>query len=526
MRFRLKGYIVLSKQLDPEGVKKLSEMMSEANRTLLVKGVPRGKEQEAARVISWAIDSERIHLELESGRYVRAHDALFRLKNYLGSVLGREFRIGVRRLGVLTYEIEVPYFRGDVNEIQKLLGDMGVIEHVGERLVVKFRELSEEDLEARLVDRLVRRILEGTVEVPPEMEAKLVPFGYVLEQSKPKDVKVRVDVASEAERLGWIKRFPGRGQWIFTAPMVGLLKVMRDLIIERVCKPLGFEEWMFPRLIPMSVLAKLSSYVEHLPEGMFYVCVPPRDPSAFDEYKREYALKRVLRRDLLKEILGEPEYVLDAVQCPPFYQFFSGETVRLEDLPIKVYECMGGWTWRNEAGGVEGLARTNEFWRMEMVYLGSPGDVVKIRDDVVSRVVELIDRVLELEWRIVVGAPFYLSSEEASKRRIDISSREKIPTIDVECYLPYRGEREKAEWLEITAASVHYTHYISAFKIKEVKNREIWTGCVGHGLTRWATAFLAQHGFNIKDWPSEVRELYEKHGPYKVVRTLEWPPSK
>ncbi|MEM1812081.1 MAG: hypothetical protein QW730_05655, partial [Candidatus Nezhaarchaeales archaeon] len=62
MRFRLKGYIVLSKQLDPEGVKKLSEMMSEANRTLLVKGVPRGKEQEAARVISWAIDSERIHL--------------------------------------------------------------------------------------------------------------------------------------------------------------------------------------------------------------------------------------------------------------------------------------------------------------------------------------------------------------------------------------------------------------------------------------------------------------------------------
>ncbi len=525
MRFYLRGYMVFNKQLDEEAVKRLSELIEEANRTLLIKGAPKDKGGEAARVVNWSASGERVCVEIESGRYVRAHDALLRLKNYLGSALGKEFRIGVRGLGASAYDIEVPRFKGDVQEVLRLVGDKGFVERTGGGLLIKLRELSEEDLEARLVDRLVRRVLEGVVDVSAE-EVKLVPFGFVLEQSRPKDVKVKVDVAAMAEKLGWIKRFPAKGQWIFTAPMVGLLKVMRDLIVEHVCRPLGFEEWMFPRLIPMSVLAKLSSYVEHLPEGMFYVCAPPRDPSAFDEYKREYALKRVIRKDLLKEILSEPEYVLDAVQCPPFYQFFSEETVRLEDLPIRVYECMGGWTWRNEAGGVEGLARTNEFWRMEMVYLGSPSDVVRIRDEVVSRTVELVDKVLDLEWRVVVGAPFYLSSEEASKRRIDISSREKIPTLDVECYLPYRGERNEAEWLEITAASVHYTHYVSAFKIKEVKNREIWTGCVGHGLTRWATAFLAQHGFNPGDWPSKVRELYEKNGPYRIVKTLEWPSSK
>ncbi len=523
MKFYLKGYIILSKSLDANGTKRLSELIAEANKSLLVKGTPRDKEQEAARVVSWSIDANKVYLEIESGRYVRAHDALFRLKNSLGLSLGREFRIGVRGFGATSYEIEVSKFKGDIEELKKLIGNLGVVEIADEKLIIKLGELSEKDLEVRLVDRLVKKILEGAARISEE-QAKLVPFGYVLEQAKPKPVKVKLEVASEAEKLGWIKRFPAKGQWIFTAPMVGLLKVMRDLIIEYVCKPLGFEEWMFPRLIPMSVLAKLSSYVEHLPEGMFYVCVPPRDPSAFDEYKREYALKRILRKDLLKGILGEPEYILDAVQCPPFYQFFSEETVRLEDLPIKVYECMGGWTWRNEAGGVEGLARTNEFWRMEMVYLGSPNDVVKIRDEVVSRTIELVDKILDLEWRVVVGAPFYLSSEEASKRRIDISSRDKIPTLDVECYLPYRGERGKAEWLEITAASVHYTHYVSAFKIKEVKGREIWTGCTGHGLTRWATAFLAQHGFNPSEWPSKVKDLYEKYGPYKVVKTLEWPP--
>ncbi|MEM4576866.1 MAG: aminoacyl--tRNA ligase-related protein [Candidatus Nezhaarchaeales archaeon] len=522
MKFHLKGYVVLSKPLDAEAIKRLSELISEANKKLLIKGVPKGKEGEAAQIVSWSIDNEKLYLEIKSGRHVRAHDALFRLKNSLSLTLGREFRVGIRGLGVLTYEIEVLDFKGNIQDVKRLVGDMGVVEQVDGKLVVKLMELKEEDLEARLVDRLVKKILEGGIEGVKE-EAKLVPFGYVLEHSKPKDAKVKFEIANEAEKLGWIKKFPAKGQWIFTAPMVGLLKALRDLIIEHVCRPLGFEEWMFPRLIPMNVLAKLSSYVEHLPEGMFYVCVPPREPSAFEEYKREYALKRVLRKDLLKEILGEPEYVLDAVQCPPFYQFFSEETVRLEDLPIKVYECMGGWTWRNEAGGVEGLARTNEFWRMEMVYLGSPKDVVDIRERVVSRTIELVDKVLDLEWRVVVGAPFYLSSEEASKRKIDISSREKIPTLDVECYLPYRGSRDEAEWLEITAASVHYTHYVTAFKIKEVKNREIWTGCVGHGLTRWATAFLAHYGFNCDDWPNKVKDLYEKYGPYRVVKTLEWP---
>ena len=125
---------------------------------------------------------------------------------------------------------------------------------------------------------------------------------------------------------------------------------------------------------------------------------------------------------------------------------------------------------------------------------------------------------------IYPGKYTYMQLRKIKEFKERISSKEKIPTLDVECYLPYRGERGKAEWLEISAASIHYTHYVSAFKIKEVKGREIWTGCTGHGLTRWATAFLAQHGFNPADWPSKVRDLYEKYGPYRLVRTLEWPP--
>jgi seryl-tRNA synthetase len=143
---------------------------------------------------------------------------------------------------------------------------------------------------------------------------------------------------------------------------------------------------------------------------------------------------------------------------------------------------------------------------MEMVFLASPEEVVEIRNKVTEKSIELIDKILDMEWRLVAGAPFFLSSEEASKSLIDISSLDKIPTLDIEVYLPYRGERDKAEWLEITAATVHRDYYVKAFKIREAKNREIWTGCVGHGLTRWAAGFLARHGFNFEDWPREVKD--------------------
>lgn len=516
MRFRLKAKLTFSSDLAP-AVEDLASIIGEANRGVLVKGAPKDRPEEGAQVVGWRVDGNTLTLEIVSGRYVRAHDALLRLRRLLAQELGRRRRVGLRRVEVPELTVAMPSEGVDVEGARRLLE--GRAEVVAEHGVVTFtfKDLSESDLEDRVVDRALKlvRVEEARV------EGVLVPFGYVLRSSPPKEVKFTGEVSEAAERLGWIKRFPARGQWIFTAPMASLISAIRSIIVDYICRPLGFQEWIFPRLIPFAVLEKLSTYVEHLPEGMFYVCAPPRDPSAFDPFKREFKLRREIRADLLREILEPPSYVLDAVQCPPFYQFFSGEVVRAEDLPIKVYDYAGGWTWRNEAGGVEGLARTNEFLRLEMVYLGTPDQVVEIRDQVVERTIEVVDRVLDLEWRLTVGAPFYLSQEAASKRLVDISSSSRIPALDVECYLPYRGGREDSEWLEISACNIHMRHYVDAFKIREARGRELWTGCVGHGLTRWATALLAQKGFNFDDWPSEVRRRIGELPP--PTRTLTWP---
>lgn len=506
MKIDLRAHIELTSQADRLGLE-IEGVVKLANEAF-VKGLAPNELGEGAQITDWTASGSRIGLRIRSGKSVRAHDALLRFKNMIAENLGEKHKVGVRNIMVETCRVSIPGSRTSLQEAEKLLKGIATAELMNGELAFSFSSLSEKDLKDRVIDRAIR-LFRPAVEQVVQAE-NLATFGTVLRKGEHKDSPFADDVAETAEKLRWAKRFPGRGQWVFTAPMAALLQAINEILVKKVCEPLGFSPWMFPRLLPIEVFKKLSTYMEHLPEGLFYVCVPPRQPEAFDEFKREYALRREVRGDLLKKILGDPEYVLDAIQCPPFYQYFSGETVRLEDLPIKAYDNLGGWTWRNEAGGIEGITRTNEFWRMEMVFLASPEEAVDVRDRTIDLVIDLAEGELDLEWRAVAGAPFYLSAEEAKKRTIDISETEKIPTVDVECYLPYKGDRDTSEWLEVTAATVHKNFYVDAFKIKEAKEREIWTGCVGQGLTRWAAAILARHSFDFDAWPKTIRSTIGK----------------
>ncbi len=503
LRFQLSGRIELSS--DASGaMQEIREALDELGEFLR-----RGAEkygEETAELMDWSVEGNVLRVLIRSGRSLRAHDALLRLKNILAQKVGSK-RIGVRRVLVESLEVRISGGHVGRQRAEELLEEIAEVSESNGDLILSFHNLTEHDLRDRVVDRAIKLVRVEEARVEGE---KLAPFGTVLRKGAEKPHKLEMDVAVEAERRGWVKRYPGRGQWIYMPPMAALVRAIIQLLIDRIAKPLGFEEWMFPRLVPMEIYKKLTTYIEHLPDGVFYVCVPPRDPSAFDEFKREFKLRRELRTDLLKNILGKPEYIMEAIQCTAFYQFFSGEIVRLEDLPVKAYEVMGGWTWRNEAGGVEGLVRTNEFLRMEMVFLGAPDQVIELRNKVTDLTIEVLEKNLDMEWRLVAGAPFYLSPQEASKRLIDISHIDRIPTLDVEVYLPYRGSREEAEWLEITAASVHRDFYVKNFRIKEARGREIWTGCVGHGISRWATGFLARHGFDFDEWPDSIKSIIKR----------------
>jgi len=517
MEFKLKGEIQASGSL--EGLREaVTSWIDELNREVLLKGAKSPKE--GARISGWRIEGNRLLLTIESGRAVRAHSALLRVRNFLADKLG-EYRLGVRGLKAEEVKIVVGDSTVSSDALRGALEGLAEVQVVEGKTVIVFKEVTSRDLEKGVIDRVLKKVesmlTPVSVAVRPE-KPTYVPMGYVIKESARKDVKFNGDVAEWAEKLNWIKRYPGRGQWILTAPITALINLIMDMIVSDVLKPMGFEEWMFPKLTPLQVMAKMPGYFDNLAEGMLYVFTPEREEEALKEFKRKFSLTGELDLESLRRELSGPNYVLEPAQCTPFYQFFSGEIVNLDDLPVKVFD-RSGWTWRWEGKATRGLERTIEFYRVEAVWLSSPEEAVEIRDEVAERSMELADKKLDLEVRMVVGAPFYMSSDEASRTYVDISSSDKIPTLDLEAWLPYRGPRESSEWLEIGGAfSCHRDKYVKSFKIKEAKGRDIWTGCSGFGVTRWVTAFLAQKGFNLDDWPSEVkRRIGKLPRPVKTI---------
>jgi seryl-tRNA synthetase len=474
---------------------------------------------QATKISEWELEKhELLNLRIISSDLPRAHNALLEFKNRIAEALGKKHKIGVREVGINEgYEWRVT--KNETLPVERLqAATVNLIKWRGEgdeNVGVFIKSVSESDIKSGFLDRIIKEMLKK----PEELKTG-VHFGHVMRVSGQKKTLFDKEVSETAQKLGWIKRFPGRAQWILLPPAAKLLYTLKGLVIEKILEPMDFHEAMFPKLINFEVMEKMPGYFEHLAEGMFYVTCPPRDPKPFEEFKKSATLKKEIRKDMLKEILPEPEYVLAPAQCEPFYQTFSGEIVRVEDLPVKMYDA-SGWTWRAEGGGVEGFVRTTEFFRLESVWLGTPEQVLELRDKIADAAYDLADKTLELDTKLVVGAPFYATAQMIQDTSIDISQSVNIPTLDVEVWLPYRGARERSEWLEVGAFTCAQKKYINSFHIKEAKERDVWTGCGGFGLTRWLAGFLAQKGFEYDKWPKEVKKKIKKMPA--APKTVTWP---
>ncbi|MFH1821420.1 MAG: serine--tRNA ligase [Methanobacteriota archaeon] len=490
MRFELKAKLTFSGEIKKADAD-IAAIMQKAEPTLK-KGAPQGKEADAARIVSWKSAGKELCIDLESGRYVRAHDALLRLANLLATEIGKKHKVGIR--GITASEYKVVLQTAEVSEeataeLKRLPYEVTV----GESLVeINMKGLTEGDLRGRVVDRLVSMV----EEIISHASAKAAE-PKVVKQGPKRAHAFKENPFDVAKKLGWIRDFPGRGQWIYEEPYAKLMRAIEDIIIEEVARPLKFEEVMLPKLIPLEVMQRMPGYLDGVPEGMYYVSPPPREPEAFQDFKQKLKLTKRIPVKELRETIKEPAYVLAPAQCEPFYEQFASKNVRLEDLPVKQFD-RSGWTYRWEGGGVEGLVRTQEFRRTELVFIGSPDDVVSIRDLVVERGMKVADE-LGMEWRLLVATPFYMKEGAIG----DGTDSSKVATYDIEVPLPYNDS-----WLEIGSYNVHKTKFVETFKIKEVKGRQVWTGCCGFGTSRWVVGFLAQHGLDPSKWPYPVKKRF------------------
>ncbi len=516
MKFVGELEIVLSKELPPEARSELENAIKFLNDVYLKKGAR--NPEEGATIVEWRIEGSRLLMNLACGPRVRIDEASLRVRNVLAERLGKAFRVGIRGLRLRNARIELD------REVRVSLRIPFVksVETVDGKTIVVLDVLDESDLKKPTFLRLLRLIEEKEARAKWGGKAE---HWVLYKQSKPKKVTPpEEDPNKILEEIGWIKRM-SIGQWLYTPPFTYLLNAIRNLFLEEVVKPLGFVEATFPKMYPLQVGLK-TGHLKGVINSMIFASLPKSyNIEEFEELIDYMHVMDEAPPEELQKYLRPPTYFLCFAQCEPFYWFFENEVLDDSVLPIKWYDASGP-SFRWEAGGLHGVERVIEFHRIEVVWLGKPEQVIKVRNELLERYEKFMDEVLDLEWRMAWVTPWFYeqSGVVEAEMKLDI---DRPGTIDFEAWLPHRGPREdRKAWLEIGNISIHGTKFTAPFRIRHNKGETLWTGCSGFGSERWLIAFLAQKGFDPANWPPKMVEYLEKHPMPEPLKFVTYPKTQ
>lgn len=483
LHFTLKVALRTSSDVTPAR-EMIGEYLEEANRTILVKGASDGY---GAQVVEWAIEGNKIDLVVESGRYVRAHDALMRIRKPLAAKLGKDFRIGLRAIEVesfiITMPAEKPLKQLKIPYVKSIDYEDGAIQ--------LSLDVGESEIENRVPDRILT-LMEDKIQ--QQSYGGKAEHWQVLWQSEKKEHKFFEDPTQAMVKEGWLKRGASRGQWIHGPQSTQMFRAFEKIVLEELLGPLGYREMIFPKLVPWEVWQR-SGHAKGVYPEIYYVCPPKtRDPDYWEEVSDYYKVTHEVPTALIKEKIGEPIGGMCYAQCPPFWVYLQGETIPTDEFPIKVFD-RSGTSHRYESGGIHGMERVDEFHRIEVVWLGTKDQVLECAKELHERYMHIFNEILELEWRKAWVTPWFMAQEGLT----GVAAQSEAGTTDYEAVLPYRGEN--GEWLEFQNVSVNGTKYPSGFNVKCQSGEELWSGCSGVGLERWASAFFAQKGLDPANWP-------------------------
>jgi seryl-tRNA synthetase len=447
------------------------------------------------RVSEWHLDGEKLSVVFESSG-PRPHQTLLAFVRRLGEELGRSAKVGVRSFTAVRYRTEF-----SVEAPPKAAITLPIPHHLtveGTTATLSLSPLSEEGLRDNWMDRTVTLVQEKVRRQAYEGKEQ---YWSLLSASPVREPLFREDPTEEMLQRHWVRSGPTKGKWFLGPTAAHLLRTMERIAVEEVLRPLGFQEVVQPHHDSFETLLK-TGHLEGLPGEFYYVAEPKtRDPAAWERFTDLVKITRQVPEEELARMVSHPTAVLCYAQCPTTYWWLSGRTLAAESLPLKIFD-RAAVSNRYESGGRHGLERVDEFHRIEPVYLGAPEELVALREKLLARYTHVFDDLLELEWRTAWVTPFYM--QQSGKLGVEDPEARVKGTIDFEAYLPYRGTREKAEWLEFQNLSIVGDKYTKAFSIKAQRG-ELWSGCTGIGLERWLTAFLAQKGFDAPAWPAGFR---------------------
>jgi len=256
-----------------------------------------------------------------------------------------------------------------------------------------------------------------------------------------------------------------------------------NALVSQLARDDGAEVFTFPPVISRNVLEKVK-YLDSFPHlcGAVY--------SFFGKEAQAKALAaRVNEGKPWGDLLGITDVVMNPAACYPVYPSFSGTLPEAGRLV-----SMLNWVYRHEPSMEP--TRMQSFRVREFVRAGTPQQVLTWRDLWLQRGLALLGS-LGLPARSEVAAdPFFGRGGKL------LAVNQKEQQLKFEVLVPVVSA---AEPTALCSFNFHQEHFAATFGIHTADGQTANTACLGFGLERIVMALFKTHGFELREWPAEVR---------------------
>lgn len=275
-----------------------------------------------------------------------------------------------------------------------------------------------------------------------------------------------------------VKGIVGRSPQIFE-----LVQALHQMV-DRESKKDGALKVSFPPVVPRELLRKVG-YMDNFPQ----LCGSIHSFTGGD--KEHLPLQNAVKAgEDWSQYLSQTDVTLTPASCYPLYPTLGGSTLseggKLFDL-----NC---YCFRHEPSNDP--ARLMSFEIRENVRVGSPEEVQEWRKNWLSRGQNLIE---SLGLPVVLDTasdPFFGRGGRMMK------ANQKMMELKFELLVDIWGADNPTA---VASFNYHQNHFSHLFGIHLADGSDAHTACLGFGIDRLIIGLLKTHGFNMSQWPNEVK---------------------
>ncbi|WP_396269283.1 amino acid--[acyl-carrier-protein] ligase [Ideonella sp.] len=256
-----------------------------------------------------------------------------------------------------------------------------------------------------------------------------------------------------------------------------------DALVQREAAADGAETMTFPPIVARTMIEKMG-YLDNFPQLIGSI------HSFFGKELDARAMADKARNgERWEEVLEITESMLLPAACYPVYPVFSG---LLPDGGRLV--TVRNWCYRHEPS--DEPTRLQSFRMREYIRVGAPDDVQAWRNAWLERGLRLLGSLKLPVISDVANDPFF----GKAGKMMATSQREQ--QLKFEIMVPVISEEKPTA---ICSFNWHQEHFTGKFGIKRADGSTAHTACLGFGLERVTLALIKTHGFDVNQWPAEVR---------------------